>query len=377
MIFLSKWIGILVAIGTASACSLSGHDNGASLFVDLSSLEGHGSRYALLNSNGGFMGVTVGNTATIPTSASGFACYGVNVTGPGIADSGHDSSGKDPMVDFYRTLNEANRYCSYRGIVTPPLYLNGGSTEAALLVPPGGLRLVQIVGVNDSTVCMSGVLDDPPGSSGGGGNRFFEIGRAVLNDVFSDRSLTVGMSWPTGNTTQDDADRAARTMDCGDGGGVCSTIGGFAASAGASATPSSTYTQFAQRIAATPGKYLKSVDLNLSIPSGTTEDVTVTIYSSVSGDSIPSSSTNYANTLTLTGASSYVSATFPIGTSGNYLLMQSGYDYWIVVSTAHADTTQWRMATGSGSDIAKYDVGTSSWTAYPGQTLDYRIQACD
>lgn len=365
---------LLGASAALSGCSLSGRGGDSSLYVDLSSLEGRGSRYALLNANGGFMGIAAANTAP-PANPAQFACYGVNVTGPGIAESGHDNSGRDPMIDFYRTLNEANRYCSYRGVVTPPMVLNGGSAEAALQVPPGGLRLVQVVGVNDPVVCASGVLDDPAGSSGGGG-RFYEIGRAVLNDVFGDRSVSVGMNWPTGNTTADDAARAARTMDCGSGGN-CVTIDQFAVSAGSYVMPDSTYTEYAQRITATAGKYLKTVDLNLTAVA--TDTVAVKIMTSAVGAAAPTSDTGYGKTLTLPAGGGLTSVTFDIGTSGNYLMMQAGYDYWIVMGTSSASSVQWRAATSAASDVAKFNFAASPqvWESFSGHSLDYRVQACD
>src|SRR5690606_29477442 len=55
-------------------------------------------------------------------------------------------------------------------------------------------------------------------SQNNSGSRYYEIGRAVVTDLFSDRSVSISTaSWPTGNTPADALARQNRAMDCGDG----------------------------------------------------------------------------------------------------------------------------------------------------------------
>jgi hypothetical protein len=356
---------IPVAIGTlltafTQGCSLEGKNDGASLYVDLSAISEQGSRFSLLDSGGNFIGLT-----SPPTSVSAFSCYAVNVTGPGISDSGSGNHNGDPMVDFYRTLNESGRYCSYRGVVTPPLYLNSAAgSEVSLQIPPGGVRLVQIVGVNDLAVCQSGVIDDPVGSAtnSSSGGRFFEVGRAVLKDVFGDRSVGVSLDWPTTATAQ-----AARSMDCG---GNCELIDAY--SAGASAATFSTITKYAQKIETSPGKYIRSIDLRMTMVAA--GSVSVEIYEAGSASVVPATATGYVSTRALAVAS-LDSYSFDMHTANGYLQMQAGYEYWIVVSGP--TSSSWSYLTGAGvTGNAQYT--PSTWSTMSGNNgFDYRINECD
>jgi hypothetical protein len=348
-----------------SGCSLNGGDSSHSLYVDLSALRGGGSRFALLSSGG----ATLGLVTPPPTTPDGFACYAVNVTGPGIGDLSGDSH-DDPAVIFPPLLAEQS-YCSYRGIVTPPLYLSGGSASATLQVPPGGVRLVQVVGINDSLVCASGVVDDPSGTTNGGG-RFFEVGRAVLGDVFEDRSVDVAMNWPA--TT---ADQAARLMDCG--GGNCGTYGGFlAGSPVAMPFDGSTVFDVAQRVPPGVGKYIRSVDLDLGNSGAVLATISVRLYESLSGNGPPGvgGSSPYTAYLGLNpgAAGTY---TFDLSVSGSYLQMQSGKDYWIVVSSDLNDgTVSWKGASGTGAEAYSSSDGTTWSLLSTFQGMNYRVVEC-
>ena len=345
-----------LAFAAMTGCSLGSSGPNSSIYVDLSSLEGHGSRFALLSSEGSLVGLT----ASAPTTASGFACYAVNVTGPGIADTSPNPD-SDPMLNFYNTLNVPGTYCSYRGIVTPPLRLDSsGGTVAELRIPPGGVRLVQVVGVNDQIVCDSGVVDDPPGTSGG--SRFYEVGRAVLTDVFSDRSVDVNMNWPTSATEQ-----AARLMDCG---GNCGLVDSFNPSVNSSATFSASIPMYAQRISQASGKYIRSVDVNLTLTAADT--VTATIYTSAVGATMPSTATSYTASLALP-ASTSGAVGFDLRTINGYLQMQSNADYWIVIGSTSSGTA-WKYTSGTGSNMAKYLSGT--WNAVSGVGFDFRVNEC-
>lgn len=213
-------VGMLTLLATLSlsGCSLSARDGDPALSVDLSPLRDRAAQLSLMSGwNHPTLFSVNGNLSFAPTDVSSFKCYGVNVTGPGIADSSSNPS-RSALADFERTISEKDRFCSYRGVVTPPLLLSPSeSAEASLLVPPGGVRLVQVVGVNDVQICESGVLGRDQQHSGPESSKYFEIGRAVLTDVYSDRSVSITTSWPSENTMMGETLRAQRSIDCDDG----------------------------------------------------------------------------------------------------------------------------------------------------------------
>lgn len=151
-----------------------------------------------------------------PGTLNGFACLAVNVVGPGIPDSGpHPKPHLAPIFD--RVLRRES-YCSYRGVMAGPVFPQSGSygpTELSVTVPAGALRLVQIVGVAESAGCLPGQLAREPGGTTG---RYYEVGRAVLDGVFGDRSVAVPNEWTTAS------DQSARALDCAGGPGGCNLI---------------------------------------------------------------------------------------------------------------------------------------------------------
>ncbi len=364
------WVAF--AMGTAvglNACSLSStkSDGTASLYVDLSSLKGAANRFALMNSGGGLYGLVP------PNNAAAFSCYAVNVTGPGIGDSSPSQHPQDVGLVFSNLLNASvsNNYCSYRGVVTPPIILNAaGPSDATLQIPPGDIRLVQLVGINDPLVCASGVVDDPPGSTGGGG-RFFEIGRSVVGGLFSDTSVDVAMSWPATAALQ-----SLRTMDCG---GACALDDHFQTGTASQQPMSASSPLIAQRIANVPGKYIRSIDLNIRSASAA-DTVTATIYQTTSGAVNPSGgATSFAASVAIPVTAGAVPYTFDLHYMGGYLQMQAGYDYWIVTSSAAANgTTSWDYTFHSATtspDVLSYSAST--WTSVNGTNgMNYRVNEC-
>lgn len=346
-----------------SSCSLTSSKT-PSLYVDLSSVRG-GSRFSLLN---GPMGLTP------PTSASAFSCYGVNVTGPGIPDTSHNPNGS-AQANFNMTLTQAGNYCSYRGVVTPPLGSTTGAFEAALQVPPGNVRLVQVVGVADPVVCASGVLDDAGGSTtgnNGSGSRFFEIGRAVVTDLFADRSVDIAMSWPTGVTTQAALDRQSRALDCGGSNCTDFTQIGLNASNPQQNSITTSATHLAQRLTTTPGYYIRRASVSMTAV-GSPVTVTATVYTGTNGTISPGDLTStpviYTSTVTVASATATVYTFDFYNSSYGYLQMVTGSTYWIVLSSnasspAPLGVTHAYNSSGSGSGfMIAPDLGT--WSAVP------------
>jgi hypothetical protein len=341
------------------ACSLSSPKSDPSLYVDLSALEDRSFQFSLLNSPNFLAGPAV---TTAPQSATGFSCYGVNVTGPGIPDTSNHPE-PDPLREFSKTLSTPEYYCAYRGIVTPPMTVTQGAMEANLQVPPGSVRLVQVLGVSDPAICGSGVLGNEANQdSSSGGSRYYEIGRVVIHDMYSDQSVNVAVNWPSTNSTEDALARQKRSMDCGDGN--CSTISQTLAVNPVELLIGSTANYYAQKITTVPGKYIRRASFVLrgNLLGYPTVDVKAQIYEAPTGNSVPNpgSGTLYSKTLTLEAAASASLVNFDFYQIGyGYLQMQSGKDYWIVVSSPDAVTS---ASYKKVHLVHAYDAGNASTT---------------
>lgn len=322
---------LLAGLGLGlSGCSLSSSNGDSSIYVDLTSLRG-ASRFSLLSSNGPVYGLGVP-----PTSATGFSCYAVNVTGPGIGNSSPNLQlAVDPGPIFDRMLSRQS-YCSYLGVTTPTFTLSAsGPSSVALQVPPGGVRLIQITGVNDQRLCDAGIMNDPTGAITG--NLNFEVGRAVLNDVFGDRSVDVAMDWPSTTTEQ-----AFRQMDCGDRG--CSTISlitklGTPSTLGVFNT--SGFQSLGFKLNAPAGKRLKRLKLSLYSASGT-QSVTVEIRKNSASFGLPPDLSHLVGTSTPVNVvqDSIPSAyAFDLFDSAGNPIVSDGSDYWALITASASSTS--------------------------------------
>jgi hypothetical protein len=365
-----------------AGCSMSSSRDDSSIHVDLSSLRAQQQHQLALglSASGSFLS---GLTAP-PSNAALFNCYGVNVTGPGIGNSGGGND--DPALIFPKLWDETS-YCSYRGVVTQPINLGStGSADVALQVPPGDLRLVQVVGVNDPLVCASGVLDDPAGSTGGGG-RFFEVGRAKLVGVFGDNSVSVGMNWPTTQALQ-----AARSMQCGSGN--C-TVGGNPPPVpllitDPSITMNSGGTNIVQRLPTASGHSLKQISLTLTSTYVTAGSLPgIKIYKVLAGTD--PTTTPGAAAVVDTGFTGQVAIPTPLPTaapvivdvpigdgSGIPLVMASGYDYFFAMnSTSFSFMTVYYAAGAGGTETYSFGGPNSPWTSNPSSLgIYYTVQTC-
>jgi hypothetical protein len=351
--FLRAGVFVLSACAL-EACSFSNADRDPSLYIDLSALENRSYQFSLLNSPSFLAGPGV---TTAPQSATGFSCYGVNVTGPGIADTSIHPEG-DPALEFSKTLLSPEYYCSYRGVVTPPLTPSQGALDVSLMVPPGSIRLVQVLGVSDPTICSSGVIGNETTSSTG--SRYYELGRSIIHDMFSDVSVNVTVNWPSGTTTEDALARQRRAMDCGDGN--CSVFTQITAVNPIELPMVTTTAYYAQKLTTVPGKYIRRAAFMLrGIMSGySTVDAKAQIYETTAGATIPSpgGGTVYSRTLTLEASATASLVNFDFYQSGyGYLQMQSGKDYWVVLSAPDAvNSASYRKV----SVTHAYDAGNAS-----------------
>lgn len=280
-----------------------------------------------------------------PTTAASFPCYGVNVIGPGIADT---SANPERNFNFNALLTRQS-YCTYRGIVAGPFYPGSGPIDVSLQIPVGSQRIVQVVGVTPAAACPTAFL---PSDSGGGSDDVYELGRVVA-DVFSDRSFSIPKEYPEGGS---DADRAGRLMDCGGGGACTVTSGGASESGGLTITSSN---PGAQRLVVTQSTYLKQIDLYFGNPF-TIQNVTVSLRSDSSGN--PGSVVDAVRAVSTTPvpAASAQWTTFNFGTPGDYLLLSPG-TYWIV-ATPTTSSVVWHSGASGSPGQAKLTTGVG-WTA--------------
>lgn len=204
MLSLMKTFGTYAVSGLAvtlmaSGCSLQAKSGPPSLHFDLRSLAQQDSVNGITLATNGF---------------EDFACFAINVTGPGIDDSDPYRTDKDPAKDFQRTLGGSP--CAYRGIVSPPIYISSTSAmqgELALKLPPGSIRMVQLVGVKNLESCKNGFID--PLDANQSLQNYYELGRAEVRDFFQDRSVALPLAaWSTLTA----AEQEARNMDSCEGG---------------------------------------------------------------------------------------------------------------------------------------------------------------
>jgi len=158
-------------------------------------------------------------------STSSIACIGFNVTGPGIGDKSNGGNFPGPEFNnlYSADLSTSSSYCSYPGVIAGPFAFQTTSTTVTLAVPQGTPRLVQAVGIipnSGSTACTNAWgANGPTSSSGTGGDNadFYEIGRAKLDSLFTDTSVSIqGNASATNN--YDPAALGRYKLNCGDRG---------------------------------------------------------------------------------------------------------------------------------------------------------------
>lgn len=193
--------------GTLVACSLSAVDRGTRIRIAIDA--------------GGMNGRAVGRPvplvgASPPVAVTSFDCIGVNVSGPGIPDTGRNP--EPNLGPLFDRLSRGESYCSYRGILAGPLSPNGGLQEISLAVPPGGVRLVQLIGLkerNGSNDCQREFNPALPPVVGPSGvpveAAAYELGR-FLGPLVQDATITIPVSWDSLSA----ADQAFRSVKCHD-----------------------------------------------------------------------------------------------------------------------------------------------------------------
>lgn len=204
-------LSILLLLFT-TACSLEPKKNQSEVQIDLGDIL-KTTQSAYQESPFDFLNQDVGaRTIPLPSMAN-FNCFGVNVTGPGIPNSGQGGPPPNAPPNYlayiHQKLLTRQSYCAYRGIVSPPVSF-ASAMNVSMQVPSGPARVVQVVGSYSATQCANGFT-----GSGGAGSQLdiYEVGRAVV-DLFGDVSLNINNEWPTGGTASDQSDRLGRVVDC-------------------------------------------------------------------------------------------------------------------------------------------------------------------
>lgn len=317
--------GLLIFFLAISACSLEGKKN-----KSLLNLMFQGRTENPLST---FDRVSV---RSAPSDITGFSCLGVNVVGPGIADTG----GQPESFPNFGPLLARENSCAYRGAVAGPFYLNGSNPiNVSIEVPTGAPRIIQMVGVTNAAACTPGnFVNDTGGSTGPG---VYEIGRAVT-DLFSDKAVTIVNDYPSGG----DEDRR---VDCGDN---CTTAYDGVSGGGYFAGSSATRT-VAQKVVISSPVYLQQVQAYVGRASGAG-----TIFADFCDDSAGAPGTcPGGNRLSSTAipASTDQWLTFDFASPGTWALISPG-TYWIKL-TMTALSFKWFQNAGGGQPGVFTDTG--------------------
>lgn len=289
-----------------------------------------------------------------PETVDQFVCLGVNVTGPGIADS----SNHDPETDLAGIFNRlvAGERCSYRGVIAGPFYPNSqtssfGPIDVSLNIPAGPGRMIQVFGVTDPVACATTFQDDSDTDD----KRFYELGRAFLPNLFSSQSVTLSTQWNSLSSSEQEA----RTMDCG--GAACSTASLYE-SHDTELTLSSggPYYKFAIRFTVPDGgAYLKSLTIQAATVTSTA-NLPVHIYADASGSpgtSITSGSLNNINT-----GGGQITAEFGTG-HGVFLAASGPTDFWLVLEGVSIGVKmRYHATTPDGSKYMLFN--GSTWNSF-------------
>lgn len=174
-------------------CSLKTASKAANLSLVLPNPSGHG-----LVARGPHM------NGIAAASWNGFSCYAVNVVGPGIADSSQNP--KPPMTDF-SALIAGTKSCAYRGVVSNTFTFPDSGADVAIdvQVPAGGGRIIQLVGISNSSGCNNNFLQTISATT----PEIYEIGSQVA-DLFGDASVTIPITYTAANSS-------AKRVDCVNG----------------------------------------------------------------------------------------------------------------------------------------------------------------
>lgn len=190
-----------------TSCSLEPKKNNTDVHVDLSQII-QTSQSGIQSTPFDFLKNDVG-TRSIPTAGlAGFSCFGVNVIGPGIPISGINQGAPLNLGFIHQKVLSRQSYCTYRGVISPPIFASTAIQNISLQIPSGPARVVQVLGSYSASQCSSGFENNGPNTLD-----VYEVGRTVL-DLFSDTSANIQSEWPTGASTAEQSDRLGRVADC-------------------------------------------------------------------------------------------------------------------------------------------------------------------
>lgn len=162
----------LVAFSSLSACTLKPRDE-RSVRVVLPEIRAAARAQARF-------GASAVNALSVPTAIGDFACFGIQVTGPGI--------GPDPRLGCAPTDPEPH------GILAGLVPSTGGEIE--LMVPAGARRQVQVFGVVGSAGCptMEALMALPPSTRFASVGKPYPLGTSVV-DLFEDAVISISASF--------------------------------------------------------------------------------------------------------------------------------------------------------------------------------------
>jgi len=154
-----------------------------------------------------------------PVSLSEFQCFAFNVISYDIQSSQNFRDANPPAIGDIVTshlMAPPPSYCTYPGVLSPPLIANtNGQVEATLSLPTGTRRIVQAIGIKDpaGVICnRSQPIAHPSDSS----FAYYIVGEREIPSLINPiSSFNIQSTYPAQIGPTHDTVRLARRADCG------------------------------------------------------------------------------------------------------------------------------------------------------------------
>jgi len=309
-----------------------------------------------------------------------FQCIGVNVTGPGIADSSISNPDGPLKTQTISQAMAAGSSCSYRGVL-------GGLTmrpasgvyspiDVSMSVPAGPGRMVQVFGVNSNgnanlnskaTAMCNTALQYDDGANSGSSSVIYELARAPLPSLFSSRSITL-----SSNLTEAAwSNPSSKVMDCGDNCAIASANSTITLDTDSAFGSAETTIKLAIPFVIPAGfnsaSSTASFKVKLSANGGMSSNVAFSIYSNGSG-----APGTLASAVANSTVASNANAAWSYATWSSLALI-AGQTYWVVIEPDSAGVTLPSDSGQTSIGVKKYI--PSTWSILGG-TPDFEISLC-
>ena len=149
---------------------------------------------------------------TPPNSVANFNCLMVNVIGPGISPSNSSASENWLAPERFARILSHQSACTYPGIMSQTFTL-GVAGQSVQLRVPSGLRVIQVLGVQDPSSYICGMAAPHLSYLDPANYQFYELGHAALS-LFSNTQVGIQDVYPIGASGLDDEKRSKHMSAC-------------------------------------------------------------------------------------------------------------------------------------------------------------------